>query len=216
MLKDNLERVLTSIEKANTDKRDIKLVCVSKSVGSAEVEQMSQAGQVDFGENRVQVLKQKKDELAHLELDWHFIGRLQNNKINQLIELKPVLWHSCDSLERALEFDKRLGAKNKTQATLLQINSANEDAKQGVSLENACDIYEQIRAQCPNIKLKGVMSIGAYSEDKKRIQKSFEQTYKIYESLKGAKICSMGMSNDYELAVKCGSNMLRVGSALFR
>ncbi len=217
MIKQNLQQVLENIDKANTQNKDIKLIAVSKSVGSDAVRQMSELGQMDFGENRVQVLKQKIDELNEpkMNLKWHFIGRLQNNKINQLIDLSPILWHSCDSLQRAIEFDKRLAKKGKTQDTLLQINSANEDAKQGVSLEMAKDIYEQIKSECKNINLKGVMSIGAFSDDRREIQKSFEATYKIFESLNDAKFCSMGMSSDYELAIKCGSNMLRVGSVLF-
>ncbi len=216
MLADNLKKINEKISKANSENRKIHLVAVSKSVDFKAVQEMSEAGQMDFGENRVQVLKEKLNELENLKLNWHFIGRLQTNKINQLIALNPILWHSCDSLEKAKEFDKRLQTKGKTQDTLLQINSANEDAKQGVRLSEAKDIYEQIKAECKNINLKGVMSIGAFSEDKKQIQKSFEDTYKIFSDLKDAEFCSMGMSNDFELAVKCGSNMLRIGSVLFR
>ncbi len=214
--REKLEQINEKIQKANTQNHPITLVAVSKSVGSKEVQKMFEAGQMDFGENRVQVLKQKIDEIGDLNLNWHFIGRLQNNKINHLIDLNPTLWHSCDSLERAKEFDKRLEKKGKTQDILLQINSANEDAKQGVSLDEAKDIYEQISQTCKNLNLKGVMSIGAFSDDEKQIQKSFEATHKIYESLKDAKFCSMGMSRDFELAIKCGANMLRIGSVLFR
>ncbi len=214
MLSENLKRVQEKIQKARVDGCNIKLIAVSKSVGSKEVEELYGLGQVDFGENRVQVLKQKQDELD-IKLNWHFIGRLQNNKINQLIDLSPTLWHSCDSLQRALEFDKRLQNKGKTQDALLQINSANEDAKQGVSLNEAVDVYTQIQESCKNINLKGVMSIGAFSEDRKTIQKSFEDTYKIFQRVDG-EILSMGMSNDFELAIKCGSNMVRIGSVLFK
>lgn len=84
--------------------------------------------------------------------------------------------------------------------------------------ENAVRVYDEIISTCKNINLKGVMSIGAHSENEKLIRKSFETTYDIYEKLqpKGAKYCSMGMSNDYELAVECGANMLRIGSTLFK
>ena len=81
--------------------------------------------------------------------------------------------------------------------------------------ELASEIYEQIIQECPNIKLKGVMSIGAHSEDKKLIRESFETTYNIYKNLPNATICSMGMSSDFELAIECGSNMIRLGSLLF-
>ena len=105
--------------------------------------------------------------------------------------------------------------KESEMECLLQINSAAEESKSGVTSDEAKDIYTQISETCPNIQLRGVMSIGAHTEDKKVIQNSFETTFNIYESLEGADICSMGMSGDFELAIKCGSNMVRLGSVLF-
>jgi len=100
---------------------------------------------------------------------------------------------------------------------LLQINSANEESKSGVKSDEAIDIYQEIQERFSSIKLQGVMSIGAHSDDTKIVQKSFEDTYSIFEQLQknGASICSMGMSRDYQLAIKCGSNMVRIGSGLF-
>ncbi|WP_069637986.1 YggS family pyridoxal phosphate-dependent enzyme [Campylobacter pinnipediorum] len=194
---------------------DIRLVAVSKNVTSKEVIELINQGQIEFGENRVQEMAKKQTELANFNPKWHMIGRLQDNKINQLISLRPTLWQSCDSLKKAVAVDKRLSYK---LDTLLQINSANEDSKQGVSTNQAIEEYLKIKQECKNINLIGVMSIGANVEDEKQIQKSFEQTYKIYESLRsdGAKICSMGMSSDFMLAIKCGSNMIRLGSILYR
>jgi len=215
----NFDEVLQRVEKARIQTSEysiIKIVAVSKYSTSKEVKKLYSIGQRAFGENRVQELKQKMSELEDLPLEWHFIGRLQKNKINHLLELAPSLIHSCDSLELAHEINKRV-KDNKKIAILLQINSAKEESKAGVMPEAAKEIYHQIQQECPNLLLKGVMSIGAHSEDKKEIQKSFETTYKIFEDLKplGASICSMGMSNDFELAIKCGSNMLRLGSILF-
>lgn len=217
-VKKNLEDVLSKIQKAKSNSQNITLVAVSKTVDSETIKLMYEAGQMEFGENRVQVLKPKTQELKNLNINWHFIGRLQTNKINQLIALSPTLWHSCDSLERAKEYDKRLCVQQKTQDTLLQINSANEDEKQGVSVQKAVETYLTIKETCLNLNLQGVMSIGAFTDDIKVIQQSFEATYKIYEQLQkqGATICSMGMSKDYELAIQCGSNMVRVGSSLFQ
>jgi pyridoxal phosphate enzyme (YggS family) len=103
-------------------------------------------------------------------------------------------------------------------SALLQINSSGEESKSGVSSQEAMDAYQQIKEQFTNIKLKGVMSIGALSSDRKIVQKSFETTHSIYEKLKkdGATVCSMGMSGDYELAIKCGSNLVRIGSKIFK
>jgi len=123
--------------------------------------------------------------------------------------------HSLDSMDLAIELNKKLEAKNTKMNCLLQINSANESTKSGVNPNEAIDIYNKISKTCPNIVLKGVMSIGAHSQDTKLIKESFTLTKSIFDKCEGAKICSMGMSSDYELAIACGSNMIRVGSALF-
>jgi len=145
------------------------------------------------------------------------MGNLQSNKINKLIELRPTLFQSLDSLKLAESLNAKLLEKNKKMSCLLQINAANEENKSGVSKEEAFDLYQQIQESCPQLKLKGVMSIGAHVKEVKVIQDSFEQTHKVYDALKkeGASICSMGMSNDYELAIKCGSNLVRIGSKIF-
>ena len=215
------DEILTRIEKVRVSVNQhqiVKIVAASKSADNAMIEAMYNIGQRSFGENKIQDMSDKVHDLIHLPLEWHFIGRLQTNKINQLIELNPFLMHSLSSLELAQEIDKRLHVKGKTLNALLQINSAYEEQKAGVLPQEALEIYEQITSICKNINLKGVMSIGAHSEDEKIIQKSFETSYKIYEALepKGAKYCSMGMSGDFELAVQCGSNMLRLGSILFQ
>lgn len=215
------DEILTRIEKVRVSVNQhqiVKIVAASKSADNAMIEAMYNIGQRSFGENKIQDMSDKVHDLIHLPLEWHFIGRLQTNKINQLIELNPFLMHSLSSLKLAQEIDKRLHVKGKTQNALLQINSAYEEQKAGVLPQEALEIYEQITSTCKNINLKGVMSIGAHSEDEKIIQKSFETTYKMYEALepKGAKYCSMGMSGDFELAVQCGSNMLRLGSILFQ
>ncbi len=214
------DEILTNIEKVRVrvnQHQIVKIVAVSKSVEAKEISNMYSIGQRAFGENRVQALKSKTLELENLPIEWHFIGRLQTNKINALIDLNPSLIHSCSSLELALEIDKRLKVKGKKIDALLQINSAKEEQKAGVMPEISLDTYDEIISTCSNINLKGVMSIGAHTDDKKVIKDSFEKTYAIYEELKnkGAKYCSMGMSSDYELAVECGANMLRIGSTLF-
>lgn len=215
-----LDAVFEKIEKARTkvsEHQIIKLVAVSKSVTSKEVELLYSAGQRAFGENRVQELAKKCEELEILPLEWHFIGRLQKNKINALLNQNVSLIHSCESFSLAKEIDKRLEAKGKKVNILLQINSAKEDSKSGVMPEVANEEYLKILSECKNVNLLGVMSMGAHEDDRKLVQESFEATYKIFESLKshGASICSMGMSGDYELAISCGSNMVRLGSTIF-
>jgi len=214
----NLDEIITKIEFSRLQVNDhhiVQLIAISKYSTSKDIETLYHAGQRAFGENKVQDLKQKQEELAHLPLSWHFVGTLQKNKINNLIDLNPTLMHSLDSLDLAQELDKKLKAKNKTMNCLLQINSAYEDTKSGVDPKNALSIYNEIKENCSNIVLKGVMSIGAHSDERKDIQDSFQTTKTIFEETQST-VCSMGMSSDFEYAIANGSNMIRVGSALFK
>lgn len=213
----NLHETIEKIERARiaySKHQIIKLVAVSKSVGVPEIADLYNQGQRAFGENRVQDLAKKVNELENLPLEWHFIGTLQSNKINQLLALKPSLWQSCNSFSLAAAVDKRL---NYQLDTLLEINCAAEDSKTGIEINRALDEYLQIKENCKKLNLRGVMCIGAHNDDKNSIKKSFEDTFSIYEKLipQGAIICSMGMSDDFELAISCGSNMVRLGSILF-
>lgn len=196
-------------------KDKIRVVAASKYVDFNAIKDFYNQGLKDFGENKIQDLLIKQKQLEDCEISWHFIGNLQTNKINQMIKAKPVLWQSCNSFELALAVDKRLDYK---LDTLIEINIANEDTKNGLDADKAIEIYQKIIQNCKNLNLIGVMSIGLHSNDINLIAKSFENTYKIYQDLQkfGAKICSMGMSGDYEIAIKSGSNMIRLGSILFK
>lgn len=214
----HIDSIIERVEKARlgvSGHHIVKIVAVSKYSTSEEIKALYEIGQRAFGENKVQDLAQKAQELDELPLEWHFIGNLQKNKINQLIKINPFLFQSLDSLELARELDKRLEAHGSKMEALLQINSAYEETKSGVMPEAAVDTYSEIAATCKNIHLKGVMSIGAHTDDKKIVKKSFETTHDIYRKLDGATICSMGMSGDFELAIACGSNMVRIGSLMF-
>ena len=210
----NLNKLLDEINELSNG-RKVGLVAVSKYVGSKEIKELFNKGQMSFGENRVQDLVKKSDELKELNLNWHFIGTLQTNKINALLQIRPTLWQSCNSIKLAQAVDKRLDYK---LDTLLEINVADEDSKTGLDLALAIESYCAIKESCKNLNLKGIMCIGAHSDDELEVAKSFEKAYVIYESLqnKGAEICSMGMSSDYKIAIKCGSNMIRIGSLLFK
>ena len=220
-LRANLDEVIWNIEQARitvSEHHIVKLVTVAKYTELENISTLYELGQRAFGENQVQQLKTRMDALEELPIEWHMIGTLQKNKINNLIDTRPSLMQSLDSMELALELNKKLLAKETKINCLLQINAANEESKSGVSSEEAFDIYQTIKESCPQINLKGVMTIGAHTTESKEIQKSFETTHSIYEKLQkeGASICSLGMSSDYELAIKCGSNLIRVGSALFK
>ena len=213
-----IDDVIRRVEAARlkvSDHHIVKIVAISKYSTSEEIAKLYHIGQRAYGENKVQDLKQKAIDLEELPLEWHFVGNLQKNKINNLLDIDPTLFHGLDSLELAIELQKKLVAKDMTLDALVQINSAKEDSKSGLMPESAADVYKQIQRECPNINLKGVMSIGAHTDDKVLLKKSFETTYNIYKELPNATICSMGMSGDFELAIECGSNMVRLGSVMF-
>lgn len=214
----HIDKVIQRMENARisvSEHHIVKIIAVSKYSTEEAIKHLYKIGQRAFGENKVQDLRTKSENLDEFPLEWHFIGNLQKNKINNLIDANPFLFQGLDSIELAQALQQRLEVKGVEMECLLQVNSANEDSKAGVSSERASDLYAQIQETCPNIELRGLMSIGAHSEDKKIIQKSFEDTHKIYTDLKDADICSMGMSGDFELAIKCGSNMVRLGSVMF-
>lgn len=213
-----IDDIIRRVERARLsydEKHIVKIVAISKYSDANAIKALYEIGQRAFGENRVQDLREKSKELEDLPLEWHFVGSLQKNKINNLLDLNPFLMHSLDSIELAYELQKKLSLRGESLDALLQINSAYEESKHGFVPEEVKEVYEQIKSECPNINLKGVMSIGANSDDKRLIQKSFETTHKIYKELSGTTICSMGMSGDFELAIECGSNMLRLGSIMF-
>ena len=220
-LRANLDEVIWNVEQARisvSEHHIVKLVTVAKYTEVENISTLYSLGQRAFGENQVQQLQERMQTLEELPLEWHMIGTLQKNKINKLIDLRPALMQSLDSLELAEELNNKLEAKGRTLNCLMQINAAKETTKSGFSTDMAYDMYQTIKERYPHIKLKGIMTIGAHTNDTKKIQKSFEDTHSIYQSLikDGAKYCSMGMSADYELAIKCGSNLIRVGSALFK
>ena len=220
-LRKNLDEVIWNIEQARitvSEHHIVKLVIVTKYTETDNIRTLYDLGHRAFGESRVQQLEERAEALDDLPLEWHMIGRLQKNKINHLIDANPFLLHSLDSIELAEALHKRLEAKGRTMPALLQINAAREESKAGVAPEAATDIYREIAERFDTIALKGVMTIGAHTDDRNEVRKSFETTYRIYETLQkeGASVCSMGMSNDYELAIKCGSNLVRIGSAIFK
>ncbi|AWK61893.1 conserved hypothetical protein [Helicobacter cinaedi PAGU611] len=222
MLALQLERILRRIERARlayNAHQIISLVAVSKYQNVDSIRALYECGQRAFGENKVQDLRLKAQILDDVPLEWHFIGKLQENKINALLALKPSLIHSVDSLKTAQAIQKRLqtlSGEAKVRA-LLQINAADEISKSGVSVESAREVYDEILKTCPNIIMEGVMCIGANSPNRKEIEQSFQKTSDIFHSLKdkGAKILSMGMSGDFEIAIAYGANLVRIGSKLF-
>ena len=212
-----LDELIQKVEAARLRRSEhliVQIVAVTKYTQDIEVlKRLYNDGQRAFGENRVQDMEKKVNALENLPIEWHFIGNLQKNKINKLLKLNPFMIQSINSYELAEAINKRA---NKPLRCLLEINSSKEPTKHGLPPEEAIDTYLKIKENLPNINLQGVMTIGAHTDDEKEIRKSFRLTYNIFDKLKpyGAKICSMGMSSDFEIAIEEGSNMIRVGRIL--
>lgn len=214
----HFDRIIERVEKARlrvNDHHIVKIVAASKYVDAEAIKSLYAIGQRAFGENKVQDLMSKSEALDELPIEWHFIGTLQKNKINHLLSVRPHLLHSIDSLELAHALNERLEREDRTLRALVQINSAYEASKSGFLPEEINEKYLQIMQECPRLQLQGVMSIGAHVEEPAIVQKSFETTRRIFETLPKATVCSMGMSGDFELAIECGSTLIRLGSILF-
>ena len=212
-----LDELIQRVEIARLKRSEhliVQIVAVTKYTQDIEpLLKLYNDGQRAFGENRVQDMEKKVNALKDYPIEWHFIGNLQKNKINKLLSLNPFMIQSINSYELAEAVNKRA---KKPIRCLLEINSSGEETKHGLAPEIVVETYLKIKENLENINLQGVMTIGAHTDNEKKIRKSFKLTYKIFEKLKpyGAKICSMGMSGDFEIAIEEGSNMIRIGSAL--
>ncbi|PAF50959.1 YggS family pyridoxal phosphate enzyme [Helicobacter sp. 13S00401-1] len=221
MIKENLKNITLKIEKAAKNyspNHKVELLAVSKYTDIDSIKEAFACGQMRFGENKIQDLKLKALELPKAK--WHMIGHLQTNKINGMLELHSEvgleLFESLDSLKLARLLQKHLEFKNETLNCLLQVNSAREESKSGFLEEELLEAFEVISKECKNLKILGLMCIGAHVEDRAVIEKSFKKTKDLFDEIGVLSVLSMGMSSDYELAIANGSNLVRIGSAIFK
>jgi pyridoxal phosphate enzyme (YggS family) len=215
------DKIGRKLEQLGRSADDAVLVAVTKTHSVEMVEEALRAGIRHIGENKVQEALRKLPLLSEPYQGFHFIGHLQSNKINNLLSLKPMLIQSVDSLHIARELNNSLGRKNLEQDILIQVNTTAEASKSGVSFDNAEDMAWQIAA-LPCLHIKGLMTIGLMSIDPERTRPYFTQLKRLFDSIGRQEIpgvemkfLSMGMSDDYLVALEEGSNMLRLGSALF-
>lgn len=221
MLTENLnkveENILNACRKSGRNKAEIRLIAVSKTHSIEEIEEAINAGATDLGENKAQELNAKYPRIGK-PVNWHFIGHLQTNKVKYVIEPAEFI-HSVDSIKLAAEIDKRAKAIEKVQKVLLEINTSDEESKFGLT-EDA-DILEvaEFCKTCDNVDLQGLMTMAPYTEDEKVIRDCFIKLRSLKNTLnqKGfnLKELSMGMTNDYEIAIEEGATMVRVGTAIF-
>ena len=193
----------------------VTLVCVSKYQPIEAIREAYEAGERHFGESRVQELKQKVS-LLPTDIHWHFIGHLQTNKVRDLIKLRPYLIQSVDS-EHLLEAINDEAAKQGIiQDVLLEVHVAQEETKTGFAPSEISNFKSQI-SNLSNIRICGLMAMATNTEDETEIRRCFTETQKCLNNLNNLNnpILSMGMSDDYKIAIECGSNMVRIGSTIF-
>lgn len=202
--------------------KEVQLVAVSKTRSNAQIMELYNIGQRVFGENRVQELVKKQEELPK-DIEWHLIGHLQTNKVKQIAGFIAMI-HSVDSRRILEEINKQAVKQDRVINVLLQIHIAQEEAKFGFDADEVVDILDAIKNKdFPNIKVCGLMGMATYTDDESQVRKEFKSLTNLFESIKAHacldeafKVRSMGMSGDYELAIEEGSNMVRIGSLLFR
>ena len=192
-------------------------VAVSKTKPIKDIEKIYNLGHKDFGENKVQELELKHSNLPK-DIKWHMIGHLQTNKVKKVIPLVSLI-HSVDSLKLLKTINKESKKINKITDCLIQINISNEDSKYGF-LEDQLDFLNKNSLnEYQNIRIRGLMGMASFSNDKSKVEKEFDFLKGIFDSkkkkLSDFDILSMGMSNDYEIALEAGSNMIRIGSKIF-
>ena len=198
--------------------KDVELVAVSKTKSNNEILEAYNAGQKVFGENKIQEMTEKYEELPK-DIKWHMVGHVQSNKIKYMAPYVDLV-HGIDSLKSLKILNKEAKKNNRVIRCLLQLKISDEFTKFGLSKEEIESILNSINIlDLMNINIAGIMTIGSFTENMNVVVKEFDKTKKIFDSLKTAfpnlKIMSMGMSNDYKIAINCGSNMIRVGSLIF-
>lgn len=191
---------------------NVNIVAVSKYHTKEEIDSVAKEGLITFGENRVQEFLEKYDP----KYKWHIIGHLQTNKVKYIIG-KVEMIESLDSIKLAKEIEKQAAKHDVIQNVLVQIKISKDELKTGLPIEETDSFLKEVSTY-PHIKLKGFMCVASHTDNIQLIEEEFSMMndlYKNYKDLYQLDTLSMGMSNDYELAIKHGSNTVRIGSAIF-
>jgi pyridoxal phosphate enzyme (YggS family) len=221
----NLKQVIGRMERAalrsGRQLSDVKLVVVTKSVSVELIKEVIEAGVTDIGENKAQELVEKYEQLDG-SIEWHFIGHLQRNKVKNLISRVDLI-QSLDSLRLAEEIEKQAAKTGQTQDVLVEINIGGEESKYGVLIDEAVKFFTDVSRRFKRVKVIGLMTIAPLVENAEEIRPLFARMKSLFDELKAIelpraemRILSMGMSNDFEVAIEEGANMVRIGTAIFQ
>ena len=211
-IKKNLLEIKSSLPE------NVTLVAVSKTKPVSDLMEAYEAGQRIFGENKIQEMAEKF-ELMPKDIEWHMIGHVQTNKVKFMAPFVSLV-HGVDSLKLLEEINKQALKNNRIIDCLLQIHIAEEDTKFGLDEEELSEIMKQVQnGKLKNIQLKGLMGMATFTQNKDQIKKEFLYLRSIFDKLQTSNFklttLSMGMSGDYQLAIDCGSTMVRIGSSIF-
>ena len=223
MVQENISKVEKKINaacsRAGRSQEDVTLIAVSKTKPIEMIEEALACGKREFGENKAQELKQKYEALSK-DIKWHFIGHLQTNKVKYVVG-RACLIHSVDSYHLAETIETESAKRDVISHILIEVNVAQEDSKFGIHEEEAMELVCAV-AKLPHIKIEGLMTIAPFVENPEQNRKIFRKLYKLSVDIASKNIdnvsmgaLSMGMTNDYEVAVEEGATYVRVGTAIF-
>ena len=219
-IKNIRERINRACFRCGRKPEEVTLVAVTKTFGSDMMKEAVDAGQLDFGENYVQELNEKRDELRNLNVRWHFIGHLQTNKVKYIAEYVHLV-QTVDNVRVAEEIQKRAQMHGRIIDILVEVHTTTEETKSGVSPEKTLDLVKQI-SPFKNVRMQGLMTMGPFSDDPNDSRPSFQQLVHVQkrigqEGIPGvsAKQLSMGMTHDFEVGIEEGATIVRLGTAIF-
>ena len=207
-IKDNLLKIKSTLPE------HVTLVAVSKTKPVVDLMEAYNAGQRIFGENKIQEMIEKWEQMPK-DIQWHMIGHIQTNKVKFMAPYVSLI-HGVDSLKLLEEINKQALKNNRIIDCLLQIYIAEEETKFGLNNDELADLLvSESFKNFKNINIVGLMGMATFTENQIQIKKEFEHLKSIFDQLKNLKTLSMGMSGDYQLAIECGSTMVRIGSSIF-
>lgn len=222
-LRKDVESICTACKR---ETKSVHIIAVSKTFPAEAVASAIDFNQLDFGENKVQEMVGKQEALGDRFVNWHLIGRLQTNKVKFVVPFVFMI-HSVDSLKLAMEIQSRAAKLDRIVKILVQVNTSGEDQKSGCEIQHAMKLVREISV-LDNVKVKGLMTISRMMNDdkdeneRKIVRSNFRTLKELFEDIKAAaitntdlKYLSMGMSSDYDIAIEEGSNMIRIGTAIF-
>ena len=214
-----MSTIVSSLKNLNAQlSKNVTLVAVSKTKPSSDILKAYSTGQRDFGENKIQEMSSKWEELPK-DINWHMIGHVQTNKVKYMAPFVHLI-HAVDSFKLLEEINKQAKKNNRVINCLIQIKIAEEDSKFGLSSEDAVELISSPEvSRLSNINIQGLMGMATFTENEQQLRKEFKIIKSVFDELKnkiaGFNTLSIGMSGDYQIAIEEGSTMVRIGSSIF-